>query len=106
MRYLFIPVQCSVIDELNTKHDLSHVAIHCLSLQGDGVPGLQPLVHRAPTSGLHPATTASVVGEVFCLTQNVSILVNVDISLLARVIESQIAECYQVDPIKGGGELS
>ena len=59
---------CSVIDELNTEHDVAHVAIHCGSLQVEGVPGLQPLVDSPPTSGVHLATAATAVaGGVKCL---------------------------------------
>ena len=106
MQYLFIPVQCSVIDELNTKHDVVHGAIHCASLQVEGVPGLQLLVHRAPTRGVHLATAASVVGEESCLIQSASILVHVDFSPLTMGIVASITECYQVDPGTGGGEHS
>ena len=52
---------CSIIYELNTEHDAVHVAGHIASLQVEGVPGLQSLVHRAPTSGPHLANAVTVV---------------------------------------------
>ena len=65
----------SVINKLNTENDFPHLASHCTSLQGEGVPGLQLLVHSAPTSGAHPATvaTAEEGGVVRCLVLKLSI---------------------------------
>ena len=47
--------------ELDTKHDVVHVASHCVSLQGEVVPGPHPLVHRPPPGGAHMATAATAV---------------------------------------------
>ena len=100
-------VLCSVIDELNTKHDAAHVASQCVSLKGEGVPGLQPLVHCPPPGGLHCATAVTgVVGGVSCLPKSRSIQMQVYISLPTGVITALITECYQVDPGMGGGEHS
>ena len=97
----------SIVDELNTKKDSVDVARQMASMQAEGVPSLQSLVDIPATGGAHCATAATAIPSVVDqLCQPGAILVNVDIGLLARVIESQIAECYQVDPIKGGGELS
>ena len=68
----------SVINELNTEQDVEHVAIHCVSKEGEGVPGLQLLVDSPPTSGLHRAFLATVYqvpGLVFCLAHPPSIVV-------------------------------
>ena len=100
-------VLCSVIDELNTKHDAVHAASHCASLQGEGVPGLHPQVHSPPPGGDHMATAATGVGgEVSCLPKARSIQMQEYHSLLTGVITAQITECYQVDPGTGGGEQS
>ena len=97
----------SVVNELNTKEDSVNVARQVASMQTEGVPSLQSLVDRPAASGAHCATaTIAIPSVVDQLLKPGAILVNVDISLLARVIESQIAECYQVDPVIGGGEHS
>ena len=59
---------CLITSKLNTEHDVEHVASQCVGLQGEGVPGLQLLVDRAPTMRAHmaPAVTA-VVGVVIRL---------------------------------------
>ena len=100
---------CSVIDELNTKQDVEHLASHYFSLQGEGVSSLQSQVHCPPTSGAKLAkwiAIITVVGVVSYLLQTGSILVKVDPGLLTYVISGLITECYQVDPSTGGGEHS
>ena len=86
---------------------MPHAASHCVSLQGEGVPGLQPQVHCPPPGGDHLATAATVVvGVVSCLIQARSILVNIDIGVFTGVITALITECYQVDTGTGDGEHS
>ena len=85
-----------------------HVASHCVSLQGEGVPGLQSLVHCQPPGGLYPAIAATGVieGLVFCLPKPRPIVMKVYRSLLTGVYAALITECYQVDPGTGGSEHS
>ena len=98
--------------KLNTKHDVVHDAIHSVSLQGEGVPGLQSLVDSPPTSGRHLANGAIAVavilkvGPMKCLQQLGSILVNGEIGPFTGVVAALITECYQVDSSTGGGEHS
>ena len=76
-------------------------------MQVDGVAGLQTLVDRPPAGGAHHATAATAIpGVVESLRQPCSILVDIHIARLPRVIENQNAECYQVDSGTGCGENS
>ena len=103
----FFIYPCSVIDELNTEHDVLHAALHPGSMQVDGVPGLKLLVHSPPNRGPHLASAVGgVVGVGSCLTNFLWILMNMNISKLIGVIAAHITECYQVYPGKGGSEHS
>ena len=96
---------CSVVDKLNTHHNVVHFTTHSASLQGDGVAGLQTLVESPATGGARPASAATaVVGVVQCLQHPARVLVDVDISPLTSLITGIVTEGDHVDPGPGSRE--
>ena len=98
---------CSVVDKLNTHHNVVYFTTHSASLQGDGVAGLKTLVESPAPGEAQPATAATaVVGVVPCLTHLARVLVDIDPGPLTRIIPGLITKGDHVDPGPGGREHS